>query len=80
MPEDSVEIWFRVEKDSDGHPNQDWEQLHAWPIEGGYRLNDIPFFVKDVALDDVVAIWEFLTAGQLLGDWDLQVGFSPDEL
>ena len=55
MQEVSVEIWFRVQKDSDGHPNQDWEQLFAWPIEGGYQLNNIPFFVRGLALDDVVA-------------------------
>ena len=55
MSEDSVEIWFPVEKDATGHPNQDWEQLYAWPIHGGYRLNNIPFFVKNLALDDVVA-------------------------
>jgi len=53
--EAAVEIWFPVEKDSDGHPNQDWEQLYAWPIDGGYQLNNIPFFVRDLALNDVVA-------------------------
>jgi hypothetical protein len=147
MSDDSVEIWFRVEKDAAGHPNQEWEQLHAWPVPDGYRLNNIPFFTKDLALDDVVSarrgergllvfdgvvkrsghstfriwlsvqkqndsglimeavrglgghaevtldrliaidappdhesrIWDYLKGGQERGDWDLQVGYSPDE-
>jgi Domain of unknown function (DUF4265) len=143
---ESVEIWFPVEKDAAGHPNEDWEQLYAWPIESGYQLNNIPFFARDLALDDVVAarkgdrgllfdhvvsrsghstfriwlssanqpsaqgimrelrelggeaeitldrliaidappdcepaIWDYLKAGQARGDWDLQIGCSPDD-
>ena len=147
MREDSVEIWFPVEKDAAGHPNQEWEQLYAWPVQGGYRLNNVPFFAKDLALDDVVTarkgergllvfdrvvsrsghstfriwlsaqqeqasgaimnavrdlgghaemtldrliavdapperesrIWDYLEGGQQRGDWDLQVGYSPDQ-
>ena len=147
MREDSVEIWFRVEKDAAGHPNQEWEQLYAWPVRGGYRLNNIPFFAGDLALDDVVTahkgdrgllvfdhvvsrsghstfriwlsaqkqrdsgaimktirdlgghaeltldrliavdappeheaqVWDYVKGGQQRGDWDLQVGYSPDE-
>jgi hypothetical protein len=145
MRENSVEIWFPVQKDADGHPNQDWEQLYAWPVEDGYQLSNIPFFVRDLALDDVVAaseredllifdrvvsrsghstfriwlheeklrsaaevmqevralggqaevtlerlvaidappdkepeIWTYVENGKTRGDWDLQVGFSPD--
>ena len=59
MTEDSqgvVEIWFPVEKDGDGFPqSQDWEQLWGWPTEGGYRIDNIPFFVDDIACGDVVS-------------------------
>jgi Domain of unknown function (DUF4265) len=56
--EAEVEIWVPVQQDAAGFPNQEWEQLHAWPVQGGYRLNSIPFFAKDLAVNDVVAASE----------------------
>lgn len=57
MPEEvAVEIWFPVVPDEEGYPSsQPWEQLYAWPVgDGGYRIDNIPFFVKNVAVGDVV--------------------------
>jgi hypothetical protein len=52
-----VEIWFEIQKDEECFPtSQDWEELWATPIEGGgFRLESTPFFVKDIALGDIVS-------------------------
>lgn len=55
MSREPVEIWFPIEKDADGHPNEEWEQIYAWPTEEGFRLDNIPFFARDVAVGDIVA-------------------------
>lgn len=57
MTPEAVEIWFPIEKDSEGYPqSQDWEELWATPVEGGcFRLDSTPFFVKDIAAGDVIA-------------------------
>ena len=53
---DAVEIWFPIEKDAEGYPqSQDWEQLWSWPTEGGYRIDNIPFFVDGIACGDIVS-------------------------
>jgi hypothetical protein len=54
---DAVEIWFKIEKDAEGFPeSQDWEELWATPIQGDtFRLDNTPFFVKDIAAGDVVS-------------------------
>lgn len=54
MSEEAVEIWFAVEKE-DGHPDQEWEQIYAWPTDEGFRLDNIPFFARNVAVGDIVA-------------------------
>ena len=146
MPE-AVEIWFEIEKDSDGYPeSQKWEQLYAWPVDGGFQLDNVPFFAKNVAVGDIVeatqtdegwyrfgrvlktgghsafriwlapamqarcatiiaeirnmggqaevtlerligidaapeveeVIWNYLEEGRHRGDWEVQVGCSPD--
>src|SRR5437016_3843802 len=52
----SVEVWFKIEKDAEGYPeSQEWEELWATPVEGGFRLDSTPFFVKDIAAGDVVS-------------------------
>jgi Domain of unknown function (DUF4265) len=54
--QNAIEIWFPIEKDSDGYPqSQDWEQLWSWPTEGGYRIDNIPFFADGIACGDVVS-------------------------
>ena len=57
MTPETVEIWFKIEKDATGYPeSQDWEELWATPVEGGsFRLDSTPFFVRDIAAGDVVS-------------------------
>jgi hypothetical protein len=55
--QDAIEIWFPIEKDADGFPqSQDWEQLWAWPAKGGYRIDNIPFFVDAISCGDIVSV------------------------
>jgi hypothetical protein len=54
MKEEPVEIWFRISKDADGYPSQEWEQLYAWPTTEGYQLDNVPFFARGIAVGDVV--------------------------
>ena len=54
----SVEIWFRPEKDENGHPkSKKWEQLLAWPVLESDRcfcIESIPFFVKGISRGDSI--------------------------
>lgn len=50
-------IFFRLEKDKDGYPPDDWETLWAFEIESGlYSIDNVPFFVRGVSWKDVVAV------------------------
>lgn len=54
-----VEVWFRIEKDSDGCPkSKEWEQLLAECTVNGleFRLLSIPFFLKNVSRGDIVKV------------------------
>jgi|SRR6516225_2456913 hypothetical protein len=142
-----IEIWVKLDKDAIGYPSsQEWEQMYAWPIGNGFRIDNVPFFAKNVAVGDIVsaiktdkgwymldrvltrsghstfriwlsekavpsreaimqhirelggqteltlerligidappenesAVWAYLRVGRENGEWDLQVGFSPD--
>ncbi|MEQ1949645.1 MAG: DUF4265 domain-containing protein [Bryobacteraceae bacterium] len=55
--QESVEIWFQIQKDDEGYPkSQDWEELWALPIEGGaFEIQSVPFFLKEIASGDVVS-------------------------
>src|SRR4051812_36018915 len=54
--EEPIEVWFPVPQDDYGYPSsQPWEQLYAFPTIRGYRVDNVPFFVKGVAVGDVVA-------------------------
>ena len=65
---DAIEIWFPIEKDEDGYPqSQDWEQLWSWPTEGGYRIDNIPFF-SAVKTDKGWYCFDALGAGTLHTD------------
>jgi hypothetical protein len=56
---DAVEVWFRIEKDEDGYPkSQDWEQLWCDRTENGFRIDNIPFFVKGIAVGDIISTRE----------------------
>jgi hypothetical protein len=54
----SVEIWFRIEKDSSGYPrSKEWEQLLARPLMAGddcFLIESIPFFLKNISRGDVI--------------------------
>lgn len=49
---DHVKILFEVEKD-DG--SIDLESLWARPVANGYKIDNIPFYAREVACDDVVS-------------------------
>lgn len=49
-----VKIHFRLEVDEDGWPPVGAESLWAVPCEGGFRIDGIPFFVRDATDGDVV--------------------------
>lgn len=49
-----VKILFRLERDEDGYPPEDAESVWALPVDEGYQVENIPFFVRDIALGDVV--------------------------
>jgi hypothetical protein len=147
MASKAIEVWFKIEKDSEGYPqSQDWEQLWTWPTTSGFRVDNIPFFANGIAVGDVISatkkdgrfqfdhvvrssghstfriwladhvnceyaptiidglqglgaraeitlhrliaidsppecesqVWEYLQQGLQRGDWEIQVGFSPD--
>jgi hypothetical protein len=51
-----VKVRFRLTRDEDGWPPADSEGLWALPVgKGAYRLDNIPFFVRGVSCDDIVA-------------------------
>lgn len=51
-----VKIFFNIT--SDDSEELDVESLWAVPCEEGYRVDNIPFYVKNIALDDVVGAEE----------------------
>jgi hypothetical protein len=146
-PTNPIEIWVKVDRDASGYPStQEWEQLYAWPTGSGFRIDNVPFFAKNIAVGDTVSaiktdkewymfdrvltrgghstfriwlseravpsrdavmqhirelggqteltlerliaidappknepeVWDYLSAGREIGEWDLQVGFSPE--
>jgi hypothetical protein len=50
-----VKVLFELEQDDSGFPPETHETLWAIPTDGGYRLDNVPFFAKGVAYGDVVA-------------------------
>ena len=49
-------IHFKLEKDEDGYPPDEWESV--WAIEeetGRYKVDSIPFFIKGLSTDDVIS-------------------------
>ena len=52
-------ILFRLERDSDGFPPVDVEGLWAEELgDGGFVIDNIPFFTRQVALGDLVETQE----------------------
>ncbi|HKS96898.1 MAG TPA: DUF4265 domain-containing protein [Terriglobia bacterium] len=54
MPENLIEVWFRVHKDADRFPeHRDWEGLKCSPQGGNvYEVRSVPFYLKEVAYGD----------------------------
>lgn len=47
-----IKIVFEVEGD-DGH--SDTESVWAVPVDGGYQIDNIPFYAREVACNDIVS-------------------------
>lgn len=52
MSDTHVKVNFRVEIDED---SVETESLWALPVSGGYKIDNIPFWARGIACDDVVA-------------------------
>lgn len=54
--EQHVKILFRLEQDEDGYPPASAETLWAIKVgEGLFKIDNIPFFVTEIAVGDVVS-------------------------
>tara|TARA_B100001179_G_C18462510_1_gene347799 strand:+ start:324 stop:743 length:420 start_codon:yes stop_codon:yes gene_type:complete len=54
-----VKIIFKLERDSDGYPPEDWEGIWATPTSSGaFRLDNIPFYATGVSDGDLVSAEE----------------------
>lgn len=54
--DDRVKVIFELEKDEDDSPPADSEGLWALPLgKGLFQLDNVPFFAKGVACEDVVS-------------------------
>jgi hypothetical protein len=50
-------ILFRLKKDADGYPPDDWESVWAYEVEPGlYSIDNVPFFARGVSWGDVVSV------------------------
>lgn len=57
--ETQKKILFKLEKDEDDYPPNEWESLWATEIGSGhYVIDNIPFFVRDVSCGDTVSVIE----------------------
>ena len=55
-PGERVKVVFRLEKDADGYPPEDVESLWGLRRPDGVLIDNIPFFVRGVALGDTVEV------------------------
>ncbi len=51
-----AKIIFLLERDEDGYPPFSEESLWGQKCEGGYIIDNVPFFVYDISLEDVVSV------------------------
>lgn len=50
-----IEVWFPIEKDADGYPqSRDWEGLLCVRTGKEYKVQSVPFYLKNVAYGDTV--------------------------
>ena len=53
--ENYVKILFRLERDADGYPPNDWESVWAKVAGSGrYEIDNVPFYVRGVSWKDIV--------------------------
>jgi Domain of unknown function (DUF4265) len=51
-----VEVWFPIEKDAEGFPkSRDWEGLWSTPVNDGFVVENVPFYLKNVSKGDLIA-------------------------
>jgi Domain of unknown function (DUF4265) len=56
VSEPNIKIIFKLEQDQDGYPPAGSESLWAAPLGADrYRIDNIPFYVRGLATDDVVS-------------------------
>ena len=53
---DQVKVIFELERDEDGWPPVSGERLWAFDLgDGTYRIDNVPWYVENLAVEDVVA-------------------------
>ncbi|WP_449434423.1 DUF4265 domain-containing protein [Pseudomonas putida] len=55
MKRDFKKVFFRLEQDETGYPPASVEGLWAKPVEGGYEIDSIPFYVYGIAPQDLIS-------------------------
>jgi hypothetical protein len=54
--EHSVKVFFELQQDEDGYPPVTCESIWATSVgDGLYRLDNIPFFARGIAYEDIVS-------------------------
>jgi len=54
-----VKVFVRLDRDEDGYPPVDWEELWAADLgHGAYRVDNIPFYAQLLSHGDTVAVEE----------------------
>lgn len=51
----AVKLFFRMDQDPDGYPPIGVESVWALKRDDGYEIDNIPFYVKEVAVGDIVS-------------------------
>jgi len=53
-----AKVLFKLEKDADDYPPDDWESLWAKEVGNGglYCIDNIPFFIRGISLGDIVLV------------------------
>lgn len=57
LVEEEAKVIFRLEKDDDDYPPDDYESLWATRMpDGMYRIDNIPFFIRGISPGDVITV------------------------
>jgi len=50
-------IWFKLKRDVDGYPPDDWETMWAQKISANqFQIDNVPFYVQGVSNQDIVEV------------------------